>query len=161
MSDLPSRRTFLGTVAASGAAALAGCNNILGSKDPATGSTTTDDPVNGAHTVTVYLADREATRDVAVTVKEGDGTVVFERRYALSDENEADEDATFPESADPETVVVTVDGEQFERSWPQGRNQDEPCSKGNWEGVEVWVEGEPDESPSVRLEGNCQHVTIA
>jgi hypothetical protein len=108
--------------------------------------------------VTVYLAEREATRDVTVRVENDDGETLFEREYALSDDNEAHEDATFPESTDPETVIVTVDGQQFERQWPgiNGRR----CEGDNWKGIEVWVEGQPDEEPSVRIEENCQHVTL-
>jgi len=161
MADEPSRRTFLGAITAGGIAALAGCNSMLGAQDTTDNSESpTDAPKNAAHTVSVYLAEREATRDVTVVVEESDGTVVFEREYALSDGNESHEDATFPESTGPETVVVTVDGERFEEPWPDGSEAGEPCTDGNWEGVEVYVQGQPDEAPSIRLDGNCQHVTL-
>lgn len=113
-----------------------------------------------AHTVSVYLADREATRDVAVTVATSDGTTIFEREYQLSDGNEADEDATFPASTEPETVVVTVDGNRFERQWPDVTAPELPCGDPNRAGVEVYVRGAPGEAPAVRLEANCQRVTM-
>jgi hypothetical protein len=109
----------------------------------------------------VYLGDRDATRNVTVTVEDGSGDTLFERDYRLSDGNEADEDATFPESTDPQTVVVTVDGTRFERRWPGVDDPELPCNDSNWAGIEVYVDGGPDEAPSVRLEANCQHVTVA
>jgi len=136
----------LGLLAAGGVGGIAGCAEVLASEEP-------------AHTVSVYLGDRDATRDVTVVVEDADGSVLFERDYALSDENEAHEDATFPESTEPETVVVTVDGERFERPWPAFAGQAE-CAGDNWEGIEVWIEGGPDEAPSVRLGTSCQHVTL-
>ena len=114
-----------------------------------------------AHTVTVYLGEREATRDVTVTVRNEDGNVLFERAYELSDANEADEDATFPADTEPEMVTVEVDGTRFERDWPNMHGQDAGCGESNWTGIEVWVEGQPEEEPSVRLDSNCQHVTMA
>ncbi len=147
MFNIPSRRTVLRLLAVSGLGGLAGCGDANASGKP-------------AHTVSVYLGDRDAVRNVTVTVEEGDGTGVFERSYSLSDDNEAHEDATFPESTDPRNVVVTVDGKQFERPWPAFDDPDTRCSEGNWEGIEVWIEGGPDESPTVRLTGNCQHVTL-
>ncbi|WP_141551711.1 hypothetical protein [Natrinema sp. CBA1119] len=113
-----------------------------------------------AHTVSVYLHNRNAVRDVTVTIKEDDGAVVFERDYSLSDDNEAHEDATFPETTDPHTVVVTVDGKQFEQPWPEFTDPNNQCPKGNWEGIEVWIKGDPGESPTILLIGNCQHVTL-
>ncbi|QLG47642.1 hypothetical protein [Natrinema halophilum] len=147
MTGGPSRRTILGMIAASGIGGLAGCSYASATGKP-------------AHTVSVYLGNRDAVRDVTVTVEAKDGTVVFERSYALSDDNEAHEDATFPESATPRDVVVAVDGYQFQRSWPEFTGSNNQCSDGNWEGIEVWIEGGPDEPPTVRLEGNCQHVTL-
>jgi len=63
-----------------------------------------------AHTVTVYLGEREATRNVTVTVKNEGGENLFEKEYNLSDTNESDEDATFSASTEPDTVIVTVLG---------------------------------------------------
>ncbi len=167
VSNVPSRRTFLGLIAASGVGSLAGCSNVLDSGNAPGDSTTSTDgstPTDGsgkpAHTVTVYLVDEEVPRDVTVTVEESDGTVVFERSYALSEDNESHEDATFPASSDPHTVVVSVDDAEFERPWPGRVPADDQCHEGNWEGVEVWIRGGPDESPSVRLKDNCQHVTL-
>jgi hypothetical protein len=147
MRPVPSRRTVLRTLAVGGTAGLAGCGEVLASETP-------------AHTVSVYLGDREATREVTVRIEAADDSVLFEREYSLSDDNEADEDATFPESTEPREVIVTVDGTRFERAWPGLDQPDAECSDGNWSGVEVWVEGGPDESPTVRLERNCQHVTL-
>lgn len=113
-----------------------------------------------AHTVTVYLAEREATRDVTVTVTNEGGDELFERTYELSDANEAEEDDTFPADTEPETVTVVVDGTRFERDWPNMHGQDAGCGESNWAGIEVWVEGQPDEEPTVRLDSNCQHVTM-
>jgi hypothetical protein len=112
-----------------------------------------------AHTVSVYLADREATRDVRVTVRDASDEPVFDRRYALSDANEAHEDATFPAATEPERVVVTVDGTRFERPWPSPVDDD--CASPIQAGVEVYVRGGPDEAPSIRLDRNCQSVTVS
>jgi hypothetical protein len=114
-----------------------------------------------AHTVTVYLGERDESHDVTVTVLDGGGETLFEEEYRLSDDNEADEDATFPEATDPETVVVTVDGTRFERDWPGFEDPELPCEGDNRSGIEVWVENGRDGSPTVRLEANCQHVTTS
>ena len=113
-----------------------------------------------AHTVSVYLADREATRDVRVRILDVDGETLFDRPLRLSDANEAVEDATFPASATPDRVVVVVDGERFERPWP-GPETGRDCGEANRAGVEVYVEGSPDEAPGVRFDRNCQHVTVS
>ncbi|UPV75907.1 hypothetical protein M0R89_07570 [Halorussus limi] len=105
-----------------------------------------------AHTVSVYHEDEEVTRDVTVAVRNDAGETLFERSYTMSESNEADEDATFPESSDPATVLVTVDGTKFEKQWP---NPD--CSGNNWAGVEVWISGTSESALDVRIEGNCQH----
>ena len=89
---------------------LAGCSGVSSVLDSTGGSP--------PHWVTVYLGDREETHDVTVTVRDSGDETLFERSYQLSDDNEADEDATFPASTDPETVAVTVDGTRFERDWP-------------------------------------------
>lgn len=139
-----SRRAFLASAAL---AAASGCTALGSSPRP-------------AHTVTVYLSDRDATRDVSVSVTDESDNVLLQRDYRLSDDNEADEDAAFPESTEPSTVVVTVDGTRFERDWPGIENPQLPCEGDNWAGVEIWIEGGPDESPDVRVETTCQHVTM-
>lgn len=141
------RRTLLASSCAALAAA-SGCSVLGASTRP-------------AHTVSVYLGDRDATRDVRVTITDDAGDVLFERDYRLSDGNEADEDATFPESTDPATITVTVDGTRFERPWPDFLGPQTSCSDGNWEGVELWIEGRPGEQPSLRVVENCQHVTMS
>ena len=113
-----------------------------------------------AHWVTVYLGDREATYDVTVTVRDDGGDAVFEKEYALSDSNEADEDAPFPESSEPETVVVTVDGTRFERDWPGFEQPGLPCDGSNSSGIELWIDSGQDGSPTLRVEADCQHVTM-
>lgn len=127
--------------------ALSGCGNPDSSTVP-------------AHTVSVYLTEREATRNVTVTVTDDSGETLFDREYALSDDNEADEDATFPASADPETVTVTVDDVRFERAWPGQNSPELPCDDPNSAGVELYIGGNPDEAPTLRLEANCQSVTM-
>jgi hypothetical protein len=112
-----------------------------------------------AHWVTVYLGEREETHDVSVTVTDDSDAAVFERTYRLSDANEAIEDAPFPASSDPETVVVTVDGVRFERDWPGFERPALPCDGPNRSGVEIWVENAGDGTPSVRVQADCQHVT--
>jgi hypothetical protein len=141
------RRAFLtGT-----SAALLGASGCL-----AEGSATTP-----AHWVTVYLVDHETPRDVTVTVTDDRGDVLFEQDYQLSATNQADEDVPFPESTEPETVVVTVDGTRFERDWPGFEQRELPCdSDTNYSGVELWIENARDGSPTVRLEAGCQHVTM-
>jgi hypothetical protein len=113
-----------------------------------------------AHTVTVYHVDHEeTTRNVTVTVENKDGEELFHKEYTLSEENESDEDATFPESTEPETVIVDVDGNRFERGWPGFEQPELPCDGNNRAGIEIWIEG-VDEKPSIRMETNCQHVTM-
>lgn len=126
----------------------------------ASGCLSGEDSSRPAHTVTVYLGDREATHNVTVTVKDESEETLFEKEYTLSNENEADEDATFPESTDPETVTVDVDGNEFERQWPRFEETGLPCEGENWAGVEIWIEENPSEKASVRMESNCQHVTM-
>ncbi|WP_436931377.1 hypothetical protein [Halosimplex halobium] len=113
-----------------------------------------------AHWVTVYLGDRDETHEVSVTVTDEAGETVFEREYSLSDDNEADEDAPFSDSAEPETVVVTVDGTRFERDWPGFEQPELPCDDPNRSGIEVWIENDADGSPGIRVEADCQHVTM-
>ncbi|KOX96916.1 MULTISPECIES: hypothetical protein [Halorubrum] len=120
-----------------------------------------DDADAAPHWVSVYLADREATRDVTVTVLDASGATLFEESYRLSDDNEAKEDATFPGPAEPETVVVTVDDARFERDWPGFERASLPCDGPNRSGVELWIESAPDQGPDLRLEADCQHVTEA
>jgi hypothetical protein len=115
----------------------------------------------GPHWVKTYLGDRRESHRVAVTVANADGDVLFEESYRLSDENEADEDATFPASTDPETVVVTVDGTRFERDWPGFEEPGLPCDAPNEAGVEIYVENDRDGTPSVRFEADCQSVSGA
>ncbi len=88
------------------------------------------------------------------------GETLFEKEYHLSDSNEANEDAPFPESTDPESVKVSVDGTQFERDWPGFEQRQLPCSGQNSSGIELWIENAEDGSPTVRLEADCQHVTM-
>ena len=155
------RRKFLAGLC-TGLVAASGCVSDGSTTQPSDGSQTPngDSQTQPAHTVTVYLGEREATRNVTVTVENENGESLFNKEYSLSDSNEADEDATFPESTEPETVNVTVDGERFEKQWPGFENQGLPCEGENWAGIELWIEGNPDETPSVRMETNCQHVTM-
>jgi len=113
-----------------------------------------------AHWVTVYLGERDETHDVSVAVTDDGGETVLEKEYSLSDDNEADEHAPFPESADPETVVVTVDGTRFERDWPGFERPALPCDGDNRSGIEVWVENDENGSPGIRIEADCQYVTM-
>jgi hypothetical protein len=107
----------------------------------------------------MYLGDRGETHNVTVTITNQDGDTVFEKEYQLSDSNEADEDATFPASAEPETIVVTVDGTRFERDWPGFEQAELPCDGPNEAGIEVYVENGQDGTPDIRLEAGCQSIT--
>ncbi|UWG46356.1 Uncharacterized protein HSRCO_0054 [Halanaeroarchaeum sp. HSR-CO] len=113
-----------------------------------------------AHWVTVYLAERDETHDVTVTVTNGTAETLFEQEYHLSDSNEADEHAPFPASTEPETIVVIVDDTRFERDWPGFENPNLPCEDPNWAGIEVWIENDEAGDPGVRFEADCQHVTM-
>jgi hypothetical protein len=128
-------------------AALAGCTSTVSSSAL-------------AHTVSIYLRERDETHDVTVLVENEQGEPLFEREYRLSDANEAHEDATFPASADPATVVVTVDRTRFDYQWPGVEAAELPCEGQNRSGLEVYVGSDPDGSPDLRLDANCQHVTI-
>ena len=140
------RRTFLASAGAALVAA-AGCS--------APGASS-----RLAHWVTVYLGEREESHEVTVRVTDDGGDLLFEKEYRLSDDDEADEDASFPASTDPETVVVTVDGTRFERDWPGFEHPELPCEEPNPAGVELRVENGPDGEPTVRMEAGCQHVTM-
>jgi hypothetical protein len=140
------RRTFLAGASATLLAA-SGCTAPASSLRP-------------AHWVTVYLGERDETHEVTVAVENDAGDVLFEETYRLSDDDEADEDAPFPATADPDTVVVTVDGARFERDWPGFENPQLPCDDANQAGIELWVESGEDGRPSVRMEADCQHVTM-
>jgi len=141
------RRSFLASSTAALVAA-GGCNALP------------ESPPALAHWVTVYLGDREETHEVTVTVTDEADETVFEKEYSLSDDNEADKHAPFPDSADPETVVVTVDGTEFERDWPGFEQPRLPCDGDNRSGIEVWVENGSDGPPGVRIEADCQYVTM-
>jgi len=107
----------------------------------------------------MYLGDRDETHNVTVTITNQDETTVFQKEYALSDSNEADEDATFPASTDPETIIITVDGTRFERDWPGFEQPALPCDGANEAGIEVYVETAQDGTPEIRLEADCQSIT--
>jgi hypothetical protein len=110
--------------------------------------------------VTVSLKDPTKPHDIAVTVNDASGDVLFQNDYQLSDSNEADEDAPFPASSDPATVLGTVDGTQFERDWPGFEQRQLPCMDPNTSGIELWIDISPDGSPELRLEADCQRVTM-
>ena len=145
------RRAFLGVAGVATATGLAGCGDGTDSGD--TGPTDADGDL--AHTVSVYLTDREETHDVSVTVTNGQGNSLFQREYTLSNDNESDEDALFPASTSPETVVVTVDGTRFERDWPGFEQPELPCSDATASGVELRIESDETGSPTVQLQANC------
>jgi hypothetical protein len=142
------RRRFLAGASTLTGGLLAGCGGVAG------------DQKRPAHWVTVYLGDREETHDVTVTVTDEGGDALFEKEYRLSDDNEADEDAPFPESSEPARVAVTVDGARFEYDWPGFEHPQLPCEDPNWAGIELWIETGGDGSPDVRLAADCQHVTM-
>jgi len=152
LSSIDRRALLAGTSAA--LAAVSGCgapSSLPGSSEVA----------SGPHWVKTYLGDRRESHRVAVTVANGNGDVLFEKSYRLSDDNEADEGATFPASTDPETVVVTVDGTRFERDWPGFEEPELHCDGPNEAGVEIHVENARDGTPSVRFEADCQSVSGA
>ncbi|MDS0475561.1 hypothetical protein [Natrinema sp. 1APR25-10V2] len=107
----------------------------------------------------MYLGDRDETHDVTVEITNQDSDILFEKEYQLSDSNEADEDATFPASTEPETTVVTVDGTRFERDWPGFEQPALPCDGANEAGIEIYVENAQDGTPDIRLEADCQSIT--
>lgn len=145
------RRTFL-TGSIPTVIAASGCSGFT---SPQGSSEEGSDP----HWVKMYLGDREETHNVTVTITSQDGDTVFEKAYELLDSNEADEDATFPASRDPETVVITVDGSRFERDWPGFEQPALPCDGANEAGIELYVENGQDDTPEIRLEADCQSIT--
>lgn len=141
------RRTLLASVSTV-AIAASGCASLTASSEP-------------AHTVTVYHVDHhEVSREVTVTVTDEAGEPLFEKEYTLSEDNESDEDATFPESTEPETIHVTVDDRAFEFDWPSFDHPQLPCEGENWVGIELWIRGQQGETPDVKLQTNCQHVMV-
>lgn len=157
------RREVIATVGTATAAGIAGCNSFDDSENSTpTGSegATQTDSTELAHTVSVYSSDTEVTREVSVMVTDGTGTPLFEQEYTLSDSNEADEDALFPASTNPETVVVTVDGTRFERHWPDSEHPELPCNDATRSGIEIWIRTDQDRSPALRMEANCQTAVV-
>ncbi len=124
------------------------------------GCTSNTSSASLAHTISVYLSDRDETHDVSVLVENGQQEGLFQREYQLSDANEAHEDATFPASTDPETVVVTVDGTRFDYQWPGFEAAELPCEGENRSGLEIYVGTDADGEPDLRLDANCQSVTM-
>jgi len=158
------RRTFLASATAVTATLVAGCpSGSDGEASPTDRRTDTEvvEPTRTAHTVSVYLGERDETHDVTATVTAEEGTVLFRREYSLSDDNEADEDATFRASTQPETVVVTIDGVRFERDWPGFEHPELPCEGENRAGIELYVESGGGDAPTLRMEPNCQSVPAA
>ena len=141
------RRDFIAVVGTATAGSLAGCASRRSQAEP-------------AHTVSLYLLDSRTARRVSVQVIDDGGATVFETERKLSSRNEADENVPFPASTDPKTVIVTVDGTRFERDWPGFEQPELPCSGSNHAGVEIWIETGSDGTPEIRLEANCQAVTM-
>ena len=141
------RRELLAVASTAVTGGLAGCGSALTAADP-------------AHTVSLYLLDSEVARTVAVRITDDAGTTVFETERTLSERNEADENVPFPATSNPETIIVTVDGTRFERDWPGFEQPELPCNEGTNAGVEIWIETAADGSPAIRLEANCQSVTM-
>ena len=133
------RRALLATLGLA-VAGTAGCSALDGTEP--------------AYTVTVYNVDSEVSREVTVRIENADGGTVFEHTGTYDAEHEADENVPFPESSEPETVFVTVNGTTFERDWPTT-----DCAGENWAGIEVRVSGGPDDETTVELGTRCQHVT--
>lgn len=131
---------------------LSGCGALGSSSNPSGGEA-------APHWVKMYLGDRDETHHVTVTIRTAGGDIVFEKDYQLSDSNEADEDATFPASTEPETIGVTVDGTRFERDWPGFEQPPLPCDGPNEAGIEIYVETARDGTPDIRLEADCQSLT--
>lgn len=123
-----------------------------------TGCVSMSPPDRFAHTVSVYLSERDETHDVTVLVENDQQERLFERNYRLSEANEADEDAIFPAATEPSTVVVTVDGTRFNYQWPGVEAPELPCDSPNHSGIEVYVGSSSDGSPDLRLDANCQSV---
>lgn len=144
---LMNRRKALITIGITSTTGLAGCLSQSNQTDP-------------AHTVSIYLGNRDLTRNVTVRILGIDRTKIFEIEDTLSNDNEAIEDATFPVSTDPDTIIVTVDESQFERDWPGFEQPELPCQEPNNAGIEIWIEQDEDNSPTIRLEANCQSVRV-
>lgn len=146
-----SRRALLASTGAV-LSAVSGCT-ALGS------STNSSEEESDPHWVKMYLGDRDETHQVTVTITNKIGDVLFEKEYQLSDSNEADEDATFPASTDPEMIVVTVDGTRFKRDWPGFEQPSLPCNGPNEAGIAIYVENAQAGTPDIRLEADCQSIT--
>ena len=105
-----------------------------------------------AHTVSVYNLSEKRAREVEVSVRNSADEILFERSYAFSESVQASESETFPASDDPATVLVTVDGNRYERQWPAS-----DCDGLYvWESLDVKVFGEVDPERDVYTGGNCQ-----
>jgi hypothetical protein len=142
------RRDLLAGISTAVVGGLAGCGSNFTPAEP-------------AHTVSLYLLDSETARTVTVRVTDDAGTTVFETERSLSARNEADENVPFPATSNPETILVMIDGTRFERDWPGFEQPELPCNDATNAGVEIWIDTAADGSPAIRLEANCQSVTMS
>lgn len=85
-----------------------------------------------AHTVNVY--DSDPPHNVTVTVLDENDEQLYEETYEFNESDSADENGRFAVGPDPQTVIVTVEGEQYEEPWPTPE-----CSGPNHAALEVRV----------------------
>ena len=88
------------------------------------GCTSNTSSASLAHTVSVYLSERDETHDVTVLIKNEQQETLFQRAYRLAEAAEL------------------------------------PCEGENRSGVEIYVGTDADGSPDLRLDANCQSITM-
>ncbi len=137
MPPSPTRRSLLAATAAVSSSALAGCANVLGSKEL-------------AHEVEVYNYT-DAAHDPSVRVTDDAGDVLYSRQFHLEG-NHGEED-TDPFTGVPETIVVTVgEGEPAEYDWPNVDCEDRGSRSAG--GADLYITAED----GIRLEPTCDTV---
>ena len=100
-----------------------------------------------AHTVNVY--DSNPPHNVTVTVLDENDERLYHETYVFNESKSADEAGGFAVGPDPETVIITVDGEEYEEPWPSPA-----CSGPNHAALEVWLDYSDDKP--LYISGFCE-----
>lgn len=105
-----------------------------------------------AHTVNVY--DTNPPHNVSVTVLNAEGEQLFHNTYQFNESKSADESGAFAVGTNPQTVVTTIDGEEYEEPWPTPE-----CSGPNHAALEVQIDYSDDRP--LHISGFCESESIA
>lgn len=104
-----------------------------------------------AHTVNVY--DNDPPHNVSVTVLNENDERLYHETYEFDEDKNADEAGGFAVGTNPQTVVITIDGEEYEEPWPTP-----DCSGPNHAALEVHINYSSDRP--VYIDGFCESETL-